>query len=265
MDKPLSEKAYQKLTRELGAILEQAARASTAEKVAGYWHVGERITRERLSEEAGYHNTILREAAQDLSISARTLQRAVLFHHAYSEPPNTALTWGHYRILAPLPSKKERTFYEKKSLAESWSVRDLTAAVRADLYSGGTLEAAVLERPTVTSYVYQAESPRLVDADTLDLDIDLGFQTWTRRRFRLANVDSPEAGTPKARAAKNFVHQHLARAQTLVVRSHKVDLHGRYVADLFLSPHIVEIDECYRTGTHLNALLVEAGHAVATG
>jgi micrococcal nuclease len=113
--------------------------------------------------------------------------------------------------------------------------------------------------------VFRAENPRLIDADTLDVDVDLGFQVWTRRRLRLAKVDAPESGSPEGRAAKNFVLSQLTRAQTLVLRTTKIDLHGRYVADLFLSPHEIDIDECYRKGTHLNALLVSAGHAVAVG
>lgn len=265
MEKSLTEKAYQKLTRELGAILDQAQRASTSEKVAGYWSVGQRIARERLSEEAGYHNTILREVSRDLGISARTLQRAVLFHLAYDEPPGGSLTWAHYRILAPLVTKKERTFYEKKASAESWSVRDLEAAIHADLFAGGEVTQPSLERPHSVAHVYKAQNPCLVDADTLDLDIDLGFQSWTHRRIRLAKIDTSESGSKEGRAAKNFLHEHLARAQTLVVKTYKLDLHGRYVADLFLSPHLVDIDECYAVGTHLNALLVEEGFATVVG
>lgn len=260
---PLSERAFAKLTRELGEILSAALNASTTEKVAGYWHVGQRIVAERLNEEAGYHNTILREVASELSVSQRTLQHAVLFHSVYPQLPQASLSWAHYRLLAPLPSKKERAFYTKRAIAEHWTVRDLKLAIANDLYSGGTPTEPEIERPTASSYVYAAASPRMVDADTLDVDVDLGFYTWTKKRLRLAKIDAPESGTKEGRAAKNFVLAELTRARTIVVRTHKVDLHGRYVADIFLSPHEVSVDECYQRGRHLNALLVQSNHAQA--
>ncbi len=259
----LSERAFAKLTRELSDILSEAQNASTIEKVAGYWEVGRRIVAERLSEEAGYHNTILREVAAELGVSGRTLQHAVLFHTVYPALPQGSLTWAHYRLLAPLPTKKERSFYTKRAEAEQWSVRQLQAAIASDVYAGGTPTDPVIERPTASSYVYLAASPRLVDADTLDMDVDLGFYTWTKKRLRLSKIDAPEGGTKEGRAAKNFVLGELARARTIVVRTHKVDLHGRYVADIFLSPHEVSVDECYEQGRHLNDLLVQSGHAQA--
>lgn len=258
----LTERAFERLTGELSTILTEAQNASSSEKLAGYWHVGERITGERLSEDAGYHNTVLREIALRLGVSQRTLQHAVLFHSVYPAPPEGPLSWAHYRLLAPLPDKPERTFYTKRSLEEGWTIRELKGAIGADLYRAvDEPEAPKLERPVGAGYVYRAKAPRLVDADTLDLDVDLGFQTWTRRRIRLANIDAHEAGTPEGRAAKNYVLKQLSRAQTLVVKTEKLDLHGRYVADLFLSPHLVPIDDCYRSGTHLNSLLLKAGHA----
>lgn len=262
-DRPLSERAFIKLTRELTQILEAAQTASSSEKTAGYWRLGQRITAERLSEEAGYHNTILREVAAALGISQRTLQHAVLFHAVYPTLPSAELSWAHYRLLAPLPTKKERTFYSKRSVKEGWTVRELKAAIHADLFAGGEVAEPIIERPTDSAYVYLGEAPRLVDADTLDLEIDLGFHTWTRKRLRLARIDAPEAGTKEGRAAKNFVLTEISRARTIAVKTHKVDLHGRYIADVFLSPHEVELDECYQQGRYLNDLMVQAGHAQA--
>lgn len=258
----LSESAFQKLSRQLSAILTNAEAASNEEKTAGYWNAGARIQAVRLSEEAGYHNAILRELADDVGVSVRTLQHAVRLHAAYDSPPPGPLSWAHYRLIAPLRTQKERDFYQKHALADGCTARDLAAAIRSDLFGGGTLESAKIERPTSPAYVYLAESPLLIDADTLDIDIDLGFQTWTHRRIRLARIDCPESGSKKGRAARNFVHKHLARTQTIVIKSEKVDLHGRYIGDIFLSPHKVSIDECYHQGLYLNAAIIAAGHGV---
>lgn len=261
----LKEQAFQKLSRDLEKILTKAHGAANEEKLAGYWDVGARIAKERLAHEAGYHNAVLRELALTIQISVRTLQQAVRFHQAYDAPPKEALSWAHYRVLASLQTNRERAFYTAHALKEAWSVRKLEAAIRADLFSGEKADAPTLPRPTDSAYVYQAENPRLIDADTLDVDIDLGFQVWTRKRLRLARIDAPEAGSKEGRAAKNYLHGELSRAQTLVVRTEKVDLHGRYVADLFLSPERTTPSLCYQTGTHVNALLVSSGHAVVVG
>lgn len=44
-------------------------------------------------------------------------------------------------------------------------------------------------------YERRAVLERAIDADTLDLAIDLGFDTWVKRRVRLVGVDAPETRT----------------------------------------------------------------------
>ena len=45
-------------------------------------------------------------------------------------------------------------------------------------------------------YVYNAKVLRIVDGDTLDVDIDLGFGVWIHReRVRLEGIDTPESRT----------------------------------------------------------------------
>jgi hypothetical protein len=45
----------------------------------------------------------------------------------------------------------------------------------------------------------------VIDGDTIDVEVDHGFNVYTRQRIRLANVDCPEMGTPEGRAAKAAV------------------------------------------------------------
>ena len=42
---------------------------------------------------------------------------------------------------------------------------------------------------------YQANLIKIVDGDTLDADIDLGFSVWVRKRVRLVNIDTWESRT----------------------------------------------------------------------
>ena len=45
-------------------------------------------------------------------------------------------------------------------------------------------------------YHYKAKLVRVIDGDTIDVDIDLGFDVWLKRqRVRLAGIDAPESRT----------------------------------------------------------------------
>tara|TARA_B100000927_G_scaffold228311_1_gene188107 strand:- start:718 stop:1140 length:423 start_codon:yes stop_codon:yes gene_type:complete len=46
------------------------------------------------------------------------------------------------------------------------------------------------------AFVYQAKVLRVVDGDTIDVDLDLGFSVWMRKqRVRLYGIDTPESRT----------------------------------------------------------------------
>jgi len=46
------------------------------------------------------------------------------------------------------------------------------------------------------AFVYQAKILRVVDGDTVDVDLDLGFSVWLRKqRVRLYGIDTPESRT----------------------------------------------------------------------
>ena len=44
-------------------------------------------------------------------------------------------------------------------------------------------------------YTYNAKLVRVVDGDTVDLKIDLGFDIWINERVRLKDIDAPEVRT----------------------------------------------------------------------
>lgn len=104
-------------------------------------------------------------------------------------------------------------------------------------------------------FEYSGRVLRVVDGDTLVLDIDLGLCTWVRQlKVRLAGVNAPELPTPEGLAAREFVERLVAdRGPDVVVRTLKDrrEKYGRWLADITWPPE--------QTG--LAALLVEAGHA----
>jgi len=46
-------------------------------------------------------------------------------------------------------------------------------------------------------YQYKAKAERVVDGDTIDVTIDLGFKITTHQRIRLAGIDTPEVYSVK--------------------------------------------------------------------
>lgn len=113
-------------------------------------------------------------------------------------------------------------------------------------------------------YIYKAQMVRIVDGDTIDFDVDLGFRIRVGLRTRLYGVDTPERGQEGWQEAIDFCKnwffvaaEKSAEGHTLVeIYKDKGDKYGRYLADVYF------IDGETRELRHLNAELVEEGLAV---
>jgi micrococcal nuclease len=110
----------------------------------------------------------------------------------------------------------------------------------------------------VNPYQYRGRVVKVVDGDTVDVDIDLGFGITRRERVRLAGVNTPElhskdaASQVAAKAAREFVVAWCSPLSEVFLRTEKErEKYGRYLAEV-VSP----------SGESLNASLVKAGLAV---
>jgi endonuclease YncB( thermonuclease family) len=70
----------------------------------------------------------------------------------------------------------------------------------------------------------------VVDGDTCDVGIDLGFTVHVQVRLRLAHINAPETGTPGGAAATAFLKKYLGQSVDLTVA--KTDKYGRYLAEI---------------------------------
>lgn len=89
-------------------------------------------------------------------------------------------------------------------------------------------------------YKYKAVVTRVVDGDTYDVDVDLGFCLTASIRVRLNGIDTPETWRPRNEAerahgveASDFVEALIDRSE-VVVHTYKLGLYGRYSADVTL-------------------------------
>ncbi|MBM3133015.1 MAG: nuclease [Chloroflexi bacterium] len=85
-------------------------------------------------------------------------------------------------------------------------------------------------------YVYKAHIDEVIDGDTFDVTVDLGFQITTYQRLRLVDIDTPEVRgpeRPKGLKVKEYV-KHLIEGKDVTIQSFKLGKFGRYTAEVFL-------------------------------
>lgn len=114
----------------------------------------------------------------------------------------------------------------------------------------------------IPTYEYFARLMDVVDGDTVDVQVELGFYVSQSMRMRLNGIDTMEMNSKDAterfmaRQAKELLEQYLGRE--CVVRSHKKDKYGRFLCDLYVfdgadKEELIDI----------NKMLLDSGLAVA--
>jgi len=111
----------------------------------------------------------------------------------------------------------------------------------------------------VKKYGYSCKLDRVVDGDTCDALIDLGFNTFVKKRIRFKGVDTWESRTrdldekKKGLAAKAFTKDLLENSDEgkFSIISYGTGKYGRVLGELFVKGHEKSV----------NQLLLENGHA----
>lgn len=113
-------------------------------------------------------------------------------------------------------------------------------------------------------YEYKCKLVKVVDGDTIDIDIDLGFGVWLHKeRVRLFGIDTPESRTRDLEekkyglAAKKFLTGMLDDPAGIILKTHK-DATGKFGRIL---------GELWRTTDYadqsINDYMIEKHHAAA--
>ena len=103
-------------------------------------------------------------------------------------------------------------------------------------------------------YYYKIEILRVVDGDTVDVRIDLGFNVWHKCRVRLMGINAPESRTrdkeekKRGLAAKQWLIDKV-EFRDVEMQSHGVGKYGRVLGTLFIN----DVD--------VNKMMVKEGHA----
>ena len=106
-------------------------------------------------------------------------------------------------------------------------------------------------------YTYNPKLIRIIDGDTVDAMIDLGFDVWVKNRIRLSGIDTPETRTrnliekAKGFEAKNRLVEILDKSGgDFVIISEGRDKYGRCLGEIFVE------------NISINQLLLDEGFAI---
>jgi|TARA_R110000823_G_C15593409_1_gene464491 micrococcal nuclease len=113
-------------------------------------------------------------------------------------------------------------------------------------------------------YIYRAKLDRVVDGDTIDAMIDVGFDIWVKKRIRYKGIDTWESRTrdleekkrglaAKARN-KELLEKVSEKSGYFRLKSYGVGKYGRVLGELFIM-------DKENNQININNKLIEEGHA----
>ena len=218
---------YQNLAVAISDILEKGRNTASLSVntilLQTYWEIGKNIVEfeQKGNIKAEYGTELLKNLATELKkygkgFSRSNLQYARLFYTSFPNMPDASgkLTWSHYVEILGVTNNLARSFYEKQSILENWSVRELKRQKQSMLFErfangkdkNQVLELArtgqsiqkpedIIKEPYVLEFLGIPESYSFSEAeleqkiiDNLQmflLELGKGF-TFVKRQFRIS-------------------------------------------------------------------------------
>ena len=120
------------------------------------------------------------------------------------------------------------------------------------------------KKTKMDKYIYRAKLDRVVDGDTVDALIDVGFDIWFKKRIRFMGLDTWESRTrdleekkrglaAKART-KELLEKVSSKSGYFRLKSHGVGKYGRVLGEIFIM-------DSEGKQWNVNKTLIEEGHA----
>lgn len=103
-------------------------------------------------------------------------------------------------------------------------------------------------------FEYRVIITRILDGDTFDATVDLGFHTYSKQRFRLTNYSAPEIRGEEREMgliAKQKLEEMLPVGSEWAVRSEKTEKFGRWLAEI-----------AWSDGQSLSSYLISLGYGL---
>src|SRR5680860_641938 len=148
LGRDIPDKAYSQLIEQIGESYEYGRRSAQKavhhEILVTYWNIGKHIVEFEQSGDtkAEYGKGLLLMMSRDLkerygkgfSRSNLTYMRLLYANYPKCETLSHKLSWSHYFELLKIGDTVERSFYEKQSILEKWSIRELKRQKDSSLF-----------------------------------------------------------------------------------------------------------------------------------
>jgi predicted nuclease of restriction endonuclease-like (RecB) superfamily len=122
----------------------RATQAVNIQLLETYWQIGQHIVEfeQGGNAKAEYGKALISNLAKDLSLlhgkgfsrSNIVYMRLLYLRYPISQKPSHQLSWSHFVELLKIEDDLERSFYEKQSIAEKWSVPQLKRQKKTALF-----------------------------------------------------------------------------------------------------------------------------------
>ena len=104
-------------------------------------------------------------------------------------------------------------------------------------------------------YIYKAKLDRVIDGDTVDALIDVGFNIWFKKRIRFKGLDTWESRTRNLEEKKRgLAAKERTKPGFFRIRSYGTGKYGRVLAELF-------VKDTDGKEWNINQTLIDEGHA----
>ena len=132
---------------------------------------------------------------------------------------------------------------------------------RAEPEAGVPFRARRIEAPHQEADTYRCRVRRVIDGDTLEVTVEVGFGVEVYQVLRLREIDAPELSERAGVRAREFVRQELEGCERVVIATRHKDKYGRWLADLYYHPGWRDGKRILSRGRWLNRELVCQGLA----
>lgn len=118
-------------------------------------------------------------------------------------------------------------------------------------------------------YEYKVTVVKVVDGDTIDVDIDLGFgMVYKKQRVRMLGIDTPESRTRDkveklfGKASKKHLKKLLEECESVSLVSHDKGKFGRILGELIVENMIATEGVSTNAAGNVNQMMIDNHHAV---
>jgi micrococcal nuclease len=96
---------------------------------------------------------------------------------------------------------------------------------------------------TAPKWTVPATVIRIIDGDTIEVTLDLGWKMYKTDSVRFADINAPEKNTDAGKKAAAFLTTLVKPGDKVTIQSHKLDKYGRCLATITVDKMSISLNE----------------------